>query len=82
MPSFSAAITSVDDDEDEPQTVHIKKKPQNDVLQIKKPVIAPKPISLNRSKEKTTILKQVYEELYIGLFLMPMNEQVLARYGG
>ena len=29
-----------------------------------------------------TILKQVYEELYIGLFLIPMNEQVLARYGG
>lgn len=37
MPSFSAAIASVDDDEDEPQTVPIKKKPQNDVLQIKKP---------------------------------------------
>ena len=45
MPSFSVAIASVDDDEDEPRTVPIKKKPQNDVLQIKKPIIAPKPVA-------------------------------------
>lgn len=58
MPSFSAAITSVDDDEDEPQTAHIKKKPQNDVLQIKKPVIAPKPIEQAISQQPKSILTQ------------------------
>lgn len=58
MPSFSAAIASVDDDEDEPQTVPIKKKPQNDVLQIKKPVIAPKPIAQAISQRPKSILTQ------------------------
>ena len=58
MPSFSAAITSVDDDEDEPQTAHIKKKPQNDVLQIKKPIIAPKPIAQAISQQPKSILTQ------------------------
>lgn len=58
MPSFSAAIASVDDDEDEPQTVPIKKKPQNDVLQIKKPVIAPKPIAQAISQQPKSILAQ------------------------
>lgn len=45
MPSFSSAVGSVDDDDDEPQTIPAKKKVQNDVLQIKKPVIAPKPVA-------------------------------------
>lgn len=58
MPSFSAAIASVDDDEDEPQTVPINKKPQNDVLQIKKPVIAPKPIAQAISQQPKSILAQ------------------------
>ena len=58
MPSFSAAIASVDDDEDEPQTVPIKKKPQNDVLQIKKSVIAPKPIAQAISQQPKSILTQ------------------------
>lgn len=59
MPSFSAAIASVDDDEDEPQTVPIKKKPQNDVLQIKKPIIAPKPIAQAISQQPKSILTQL-----------------------
>lgn len=45
MPSFSSAVGSVDGDDDEPQTIPAKKKVQNDVLQIKKPVIAPKPVA-------------------------------------
>lgn len=45
MPSFSSAVGSVDDDDDEPQTIPAKKKVQNDVLQIKKPVIAPQPVA-------------------------------------
>lgn len=39
MPNFAAAVVVADDDE--PQPVPTKKKPQNDILQVKKPVLAP-----------------------------------------
>ena len=46
MPSFTAAVAfSDDEDEDEPQSVPAKKKVQNDVLQIKKPVITQTPVT-------------------------------------
>lgn len=45
MPSFTAAVAFTDDeDEDEPQSVPEKKKPQTDPLQIRKPVTAPNPV--------------------------------------
>ena len=46
MPSFSAAVAfSDDEDEDEPQPVPVKKKPQSDVLHIKKPIVTQTPVS-------------------------------------
>ena len=46
MPSFSAAVAfSDDEDEDEPQPVPVKKKPQSDVLHIKKPIVTQPPVT-------------------------------------